>query len=57
METPTKQQTDKRGFRTKREAEEFLASVENMKATGEFVSASSARILLSEWARGGSALS
>jgi integrase len=48
--TPTRKQTDKRGFRTKREAEEFLAAVENMKATGEFVSAASSRVLVKDWA-------
>lgn len=47
---PNRSQTDKRGFRTKREAELFLASVEVSKARGEFVAASQSRILLAEWA-------
>lgn len=34
---PDKQQTDKRGFRTKKEAELFLASVTVSKATGEYI--------------------
>lgn len=34
---PDKSQTDKRGFRTKREAELFLASVTVSKATGEYI--------------------
>ncbi|WP_410477433.1 Arm DNA-binding domain-containing protein [Microbacterium sp. ANT_H45B] len=33
---PDKSQTDKRGFRTKKEAELFLASVTVSKATGEY---------------------
>lgn len=34
---PDKSQTDKRGFKTKREAELFLASVTVSKATGEYI--------------------
>jgi integrase len=41
-------QTQKRGFRTKKEAELFLASVEIKKATGEFIDASAARITIGE---------
>lgn len=40
---PDRTQTDKRGFRTKRDAELFLASVEVSKARGEFVDATAAR--------------
>lgn len=40
---PDRSQTDRRGFRTKREAELFLASVEIAVARGEFVDASAAR--------------
>lgn len=47
---PDHSQTDKRGFKTKRDAELFLASVEVMKARGEFVSASQSKITLGEWA-------
>lgn len=47
---PDHSQTDKRGFRTKRDAELFLASVEVTKARGEFVSASASKIPLAEWA-------
>lgn len=40
---PDHSQTDKRGFRTKRDAELFLASVEMKKATGEYVDPATAR--------------
>lgn len=40
---PDESQTDKRGFRTKREAELFLAAVEISKARGDYVDASAAR--------------
>jgi len=40
---PDHSQTDKRGFRTKRDAELFLAAVEVSKARGEFVDATAAR--------------
>jgi len=39
----TRAQTDKRGFRTKRDAELFAASVEVSKARGEFVDATASR--------------
>lgn len=48
--TPERKQTDKRGFRTKREAEDFLASVEVSKMRGEWVDPTKARITLGEWA-------
>ncbi|WP_431800388.1 tyrosine-type recombinase/integrase [Microbacterium kunmingense] len=41
---PDKSQTDKRGFKTKREAELFLASVTVSKATGEYIDPALARI-------------
>jgi integrase len=41
--TPDRRQTDKRGFRTKRDAELFAATVEVSKARGEFVDATAAR--------------
>jgi integrase len=47
---PNKSQTDKRGFRTKREAELFLASVEVTKSRGEYVSAAKGRITVGETA-------
>ena len=40
---PDHGQTDKRGFRTKRDAELFLATVEVSKARGEFVVPADAR--------------
>ena len=45
---PDHTQTDKRGFKTKREAELFLASVEVSKARGEFVSAADAKAAIGE---------
>ncbi len=47
---PDNSQTDKRGFKTKREAELFLANVDVAKSRGEFVSASQSRITVGEWA-------
>lgn len=44
---PDKSQTDKRGFKTKKEAQIFLASVTVSKATGEYVDPQDARILVS----------
>lgn len=46
--TPDHRQTDKRGFKTKRDAELFLASVEVKKATGEYIEASAARATISD---------
>jgi integrase len=43
---PDRAQTKKRGFRTKREAELFLASVEVSKARGEFIDATAAKALI-----------
>jgi integrase len=46
--TPDRRQTDKRGFRTKRDAELFLASVEVAKARGEFIEDSAGRKTIGE---------
>ncbi|VXC38858.1 Site-specific integrase [Arthrobacter sp. 9AX] len=50
---PDRTQTDKRGFKTKRDAELFLASVEVSKARGEFIDATAAKALIgplgAEW--------
>ncbi|ANE81408.1 hypothetical protein A7U43_20800 [Mycobacterium adipatum] len=41
--TPDNRQTDKRGFRTKRDAERFANTVEVSKMRGEYVNPSDAR--------------
>src|SRR3954452_8624019 len=46
--TPAQRQTDKRGFRTKREAEAFANTVEVSKLQGEYVAPSAARVTLGE---------
>ena len=46
--TPEGRQTDKRGFRTKREAEIFTASVEVSKLRGEYVAPRNAKVTLGE---------
>ncbi|MFC8039623.1 tyrosine-type recombinase/integrase [Paenarthrobacter sp. NPDC057355] len=50
---PDRTQTDKRGFKTKRDAELFLASVEVSKARGEFIDATASKALIgplgAEW--------
>jgi integrase len=46
---PDQTQTDKRGFRTKREAELFLASVELDKARGGYIDPSRARVTIEQW--------
>jgi len=46
--TPDHRQTDKRGFRTKREADLFLATIEVSKATGEYIEPSRARTTIAE---------
>lgn len=46
---PDHSQTDKRGFRTKREADLFLASVEVAKSRGAFIDPTTARLPLEEW--------
>lgn len=45
---PDHSQTDKRGFKTKREAELFLAATEVSKARGEFIDSSSSKIPIGE---------
>lgn len=45
---PDGSQTDKRGFKTKRDAELFLSSVEISKARGEFIDLSAAEVRISE---------
>jgi len=47
---PDHSQTDKRGFRTKREAEDFLSSVEISKLRGKWVDPTRSRITVGEWA-------
>jgi integrase len=46
---PDNRQTQKRGFRTKREAQLFLASVELNKSRGVYIDPSGARVLLGVW--------
>jgi integrase len=46
---PGNSQTDKRGFKTKRVAELFLASVEVAKSTGRYIDPSRARVTIAEW--------
>lgn len=48
---PDHSQTDKRGFRTKRDAEEFLHMVELSKARGSYVDPALARVNVETWAR------
>ncbi len=50
--TPEHRQTDKRGFKTKRDAELYLASVEVSKAAGSFVDPQASRITVGELAPG-----
>lgn len=46
--TPENRQTQKRGFRTKREAELFAATVEVTKARGEYIGATAGRVRIGE---------
>ena len=46
---PDRSQTDKRGFKTKHEAELFLASVEVAKASGRYIDPTRARVTVAEW--------
>jgi len=46
---PDHSQTQKRGFRTKRDAELFLANIEIDKSRGAYVDPSKSRVLLGEW--------
>jgi len=52
---PDHSQTDKRGFKTERSAELFLASTEVRKATGEYIDAQAAKVTIrtfgAEWLR------
>jgi integrase len=48
--TPDHRQTDKRGFRTKRDAEAFAATVEVKKLTGEFIPDAAGKITVAELA-------
>jgi integrase len=48
--TPANRQTDKRGFRTKRDAELFSATVEVAKAKGEYVAPKLGRVTINELA-------
>ena len=48
--TPENRQTDKRGFKTKREAQDFLAAVEVSKMRGEWLDPSRSRVRLDAWA-------
>jgi integrase len=43
---PDRTQTDKRGFKTKRDAELFLVSVEVSKARGEYIDATAAKVTI-----------
>lgn len=46
--TPDRRQTDKRGFRTKRDAELFLANVEVSKSRGEYIEPTAGRVTVGE---------
>ncbi len=46
--TPDNRQTDKRGFRTKRDAELFAATVEVTKTKGEYVAPKLGRVTVNE---------
>lgn len=48
---PDHSQTDKRGFRTKRDAEEFLHMVELSKVRGSYVDPALSRVTVETWAR------
>lgn len=50
--TPDHRQTDKRGFKTKRDAEAFANTVEVKKLTGEFIPETAGRITVAELAPG-----
>src|SRR5690625_2297224 len=46
--TPDRQQTTKRGFRTKREAQQWLNKTEHEKSTGEFIHPSAGKVTIGE---------
>ncbi|MET3808127.1 hypothetical protein ABIB25_005154 [Nakamurella sp. UYEF19] len=47
--TPERQQTDKRGFKTKYEAAEFAATVEVTRLQGLYIQPSHSRLLTGPW--------
>ena len=47
--TPDRRQTDKRGFRTKRDAEQFLIAIESAKNRGEWIDPSLSRTSVAQW--------
>jgi len=46
---PDHRQTQKRGFRTKRDAELFLANIEIDKSRGAYLDPSKSKVLVAEW--------
>src|ERR1700751_3248876 len=46
--TPDNRQTDKRGFATKREAQDFANTIEVAKLRGEYVAASAGKTIIGE---------
>ncbi|TQO19682.1 site-specific recombinase XerD [Rhodoglobus vestalii] len=48
---PDRSQTDKRGFKTKRSAEEYLATIEVSKLRGEWMDPTKSKVTVGEWAR------
>ncbi|WP_166873912.1 tyrosine-type recombinase/integrase [Salinibacterium sp. ZJ450] len=46
---PDRSQTDKRGFKTKRDAELYLAGIEVSKSRGAYVDPSKTRVTVSQW--------
>jgi integrase len=48
---PDRSQTDKRGFRTKRDAELYLASIEVAKNTGRYIDPTRSRVSIEDWMR------
>lgn len=47
---PDRSQTDKRGFKTKRSAEEYLATVEVSKLRGDWMDPTRSKVTVGEWA-------
>ncbi|MGQ2912121.1 tyrosine-type recombinase/integrase [Aeromicrobium sp.] len=48
--TPDRRQTDKKGFRTKRDAEAFAATIEVAKLTGDYIDPSRSRVTVTDLA-------
>jgi hypothetical protein len=48
-QTPDRRQTDKRGFRTQHDTEQFLASVEVSMGRGEWVDPTLSRVSVRTW--------